>query len=762
MGKLVWAAIGFSAAALAAEYFLPVSGLPYIAAALAVLSVFGLLLKGGRRRIAMTLALSAALGMFLWWGRYMLLVSPCEALAGQDITVTAYVTDYPEPGEGYTGIPLRIIDGAPRVRGYIYCYDDDGEIPALEPGDEVTVTVRVLSAMETSSGERRHSQTALGRSFLCRALGVIEKTGRSDISWLYFPQRLAKAVKELCVRLFPEDAAPFIKALLTGDKADLYADVNLYGAMRASGVLHIVAVSGMHLVILVSFLQMLLGRGRRTSLICIPVMLVFVLMAGGGASVVRAAVMQSVLLLAPVFEREYDGPSGLAAALLAILIVNPMAIGGTAFQLSFSCVLGFVVFFQPLKAWCVEHLAMDSGLVRTAAGSIISTFCATVFSMPLSAYYFGVIPLFSWLANLLTLYIVTLCFAGGYIVCAAGAVWLPLGTVLARLVSWPIRLCMLVYRLIAKIPFGCFYTLNPAAVICLVCIYALFFAWWLLRRHGKRVYFILPAELCVIGICVVFLTGGLSFAGGDEVAVLDVGQGECVVLLDDTAAVMVDCGGSSWTNPGDIAADFLLSNGRTRVDMLILTHLHEDHTNGVASLLARLPVTYLILPADHDDDDRMLEGILAAAAGRDTTVLFLEEETAAQVGGMTLTMLLPEAGSDENERGIVVLAELSQMNALIMGDAGQSAELKLLSRGVVPDVDILVVGHHGSGSASGLLFLRAASPETAAISAGANNPYGHPADAVIGRLSDIGADILRTDEDGTVMIRQKAGEELYG
>lgn len=760
MGKLVWAACGFAAAAFAAEYLLPISGLPLLAAALAVLSLFGLLLKGGSRRAAMTLTLCAAAGLMMWWGRYELFVAPCEALSGQELTVTARVTDYPDEGSGYTGIPIRILEGAPRVRGYLYSYAE--ELPALEPGDIITVNVRALSAMELSSGGRRHTQTARGRSFLGRTLGDIEVAGRAASAWLYFPQRLARAVSSLCGELFPADTAAFARALMIGDKSDLYADTPLYGSMRSAGVLHIVAVSGMHIVILISFLQLLMGRSRRTSLICIPVMLVFVLMAGCTASVVRAAVMQSVLLLAPVFEREYDGPSSLAAALLLILLVNPMAAGSVSLQLSFSCVLGFTVLMPGLREWCARRLPMDNRLVRAAAGSVMCSVCAIVFSLPLSAYYFGVIPLFSWLANLLTLTAVEICFTGAYVVCAIGAVLPAVGAALAWLLSWLFRWCMLVYRLIEAIPFGCLYTLSYGAGAWLIGSYALFIVWAILRRRGVRIWLLIPAELCVIGALAVMLAGGVSLLGGAELTVLDVGQGQCVALLDGEAAVIVDCGGSGRTDAGSLAADLLRSRGKSRVDLLVLTHLHRDHTNGVVSLMERVSVSYLIVPGDYDDEDQMLGEILLAAERQDTTVLFLDEELTARVGGLTVTLLLPEAGSDENERGIVVLAESADMSALIMGDAGQSAELALMERGVVPDVDVLVVGHHGSSGATGLLFLRAARAETAAISVGAGNSYGHPAEQTVERLEDSGAEILRTDRDGTITIRQRAGSMLYG
>jgi len=196
--------------------------------------------------------------------------------------------------------------------------------------------------------------------------------------------------------------------------------------------------------------------------------------------------------------------------------------------------------------------------------------------------------------------------------------------------------------------------------------------------------------------------------------------------------------------------------------VLVLSHLHDDHTNGVRRLMDRLPVSWLILPADYDDEDRMLGEVTEAAAAHGVTVLFLEEETDIKAGDVDLSLLLPRAGSDENDRGIVTFARLGQTEILFMGDAGEAAELALLDRGLVPDADVLVVGHHGSAGSSGLLFLRACSPGIAVISVGAGNAYGHPARETLDRLYGCGASVLRTDENETITIRQTMGDAVYG
>ena len=756
MRKLTWAAVGFGCAAFLAEYVLPVQGLPYIAAALDVFLGLAFFLKG-RVRYKALLCLGAAMaGLLLWRLHYDRHVEPGEKLAGQTVSVTALVTDYPEKLDGYQRLMVRVIDGAPEERALFYLYENAAEVL---PGDIVKAQVRFRSVVTNDEG-RTHSYTSAGLNLRGYVQDELQIVGRSRNSWIYFPKTLCQGVKTLCDKLFSPDTAPFMKALLTGDTSDLKQDAALYSQMRVAGVLHIVAVSGMHLVILLGFLQLLLGRSRRTSLLCIPVMVLFVFMAGCRASIIRAAVMQAFFLLAPLFERESDGPTSLSAALLLLLLINPMAIGGVGLQLSFLCVLGFVTMHPPMHRWMQEHLPMGNPVVRVFSDSIAGTVCAVAFSTPVATLYFGTIPLFSVFSNLLTLPVVEICFSGGYILCALGAVWPAAAAMGAWVLEWGVRWCTLVYETIAAIPFACLYTVSKGAVWWLVSVYALWGIWFVLRRLGKRIGMVTPVCLCVIGLCAVFLSGGARFRPGmGELTVLDVGQGLCVTLLDDSAAVVVDCGGSD--DAGNIAANYLLAHGKNRVDLLVLTHLHDDHANGVATLLSRIPVDVILLPTNADDEGGLLSEIEAAAEEYETEILCLAEPCLARTGEMNLALYLPQAGTDINERGIVIRAEMGSMSAYIMGDAGTDAELVLLSQSAVDDVDVLVAGHHGSNGASGILFLKEARAEMAIVSVGRNS-YGLPAEEALARLAEYCPAVLRTDVTGNITIEEKAEDFSYG
>ncbi len=758
MRKLTWAAIGFGAGAFLAEYALPVQGLPYATAALALFLPLCFCWKGtARQRVALCL-LAAVAGLLSWWWHYERHVTPGEDLVGQRATITAVAMDYPARREGYTELLLRVETGAPTEKAVFYAY---GTVPEIGPGDLVELTVYVRSVMEEDGARIRYNrgEGEYLRGYVQSEILVLEK---EEHPWRYGPRLLCQKVKELCDALFSPDTAPVMKALLTGDSGDLRQSGDAYAHMRVAGVLHIVAVSGMHLVTLMGMLELALGRSRRTSLLCLPLLTVFVFMAGCRASILRAAVMYLVGLCAPILERENDGPTSLGAALLVILGINPMAIGGVAFQLSFACMLGFVCIQPALSRWCRKHLPMRNCLVRFSAKSISASLCALVFSLPLSAYYFETIPLLAPVANLLTLPVVTGCFGAGFILCALGAVWPFVAALGAWVVDWALRWCMLVYDVIAAIPFSCLYTVRGGAAWWLVSVYAIWAGWYFLRRRKRSVNASVPVCLCLMGLCLVLLSGNAVVREKEaELTVLAVGQGQSVALLTDEAAVLVDCGGTGGENAGDLAANYLLASGKTRVDLLVLTHLHVDHANGVERLLSRIPVSTILLPTEGDDADALRQTIQQTAAAHGTGLVFLDGPCQASLDDMELTLYLPQQGSGENEQGIVVLAELWGERVYVMGDVGESGELALLKSGALMDADVLVVGHHGSKTASSPLFLKGIQAETAIISAGENS-YGLPAEETVARLERYGSRVLCTREEGTITMKMGMDGWSYG
>jgi len=271
-----------------------------------------------------------------------------------------------------------------------------------------------------------------------------------------------------------------------------------------------------------------------------------------------------------------------------------------------------------------------------------------------------------------------------------------------------------------------------------------------------------PAFWAAIGLLVLLLCaaiglGRLEVERSDlTVTALDVGQGSSTALLSGGRAALVDCGGDGFRSAGDTAADYFAAMGRTRLDLLVLTHFDADHFNGVEQLFYRMEVDRVAVPAGEADPENAARlRLLAEAEGAE--VVLVDETRVLELGGAALTLFPPLGGGTSNESGLFALCTCGDFDVLITGDADAFVERMLVKYQAIPDIEVLVAGHHGSRNSSCEEFLRAAAPELALISAGTNNAYGHPAPETLERLKAAGAEVHRTDREGTVTVALRDG-----
>lgn len=241
-------------------------------------------------------------------------------------------------------------------------------------------------------------------------------------------------------------------------------------------------------------------------------------------------------------------------------------------------------------------------------------------------------------------------------------------------------------------------------------------------------------------------------------AALDVGQGASTLFYSRGHAVLVDCGGNSWDDPGDVAADYLQSLGSSHLDALILTHYHSDHTCGVAELLSRIDVSLIIAP-DVTPEDPLRQEILALAKEHGCSVELLLEDAAISFGDALLSIYEPLGKGSANEEGLSVLCTVGSFDVLITGDMDAVVERRLVKYKSLPDIELLMVGHHGSKTATSEELLLAVTPERAVISSGYNS-YGHPALEAMERLGAVGCEIYRTDLMGTASFIIQKEEQM--
>lgn len=379
-----------------------------------------------------------------------------------------------------------------------------------------------------------------------------------------------------------------------------------------------------------------------------------------------------------------------------------------------------------------------------------------VFTAPLIAWYFNIFVVVAPLAGLLAVPAAGWSFMAAFVTTLLGFVWLPLGRALGWLSFALVRYILWTAKTLTALPFHAVYFDNRYLAYWMAYTYIAFIG-CALTRDSRRKY-ALASVLSALLLAVSVWLGGSAGRYGDMGALaLDVGQGESVALWSGREAALVDCGSSnSFVDAGGTAADRLESMGLHRLRCVVVTHYHADHTNGLYELLARLPVDTLYMP-DIEDEYGVRQRLEELAAEKGMDVVLVTDTVQLTLGDMTLTVYPPvTAGGDLNEQGLTALATAGDFDILITGDMAGSTERKLAETYALPDVEVLVVSHHGSRYSSDETFLRAIRPETAVISVG-DNSYGHPAGETLQRLTDAGADIWRTDEQGTVRITVNGG-----
>ena len=665
-----------------------------------------------------------------------------EALADTQQALTMTLTEYPTETRFGAKVTVRA-EGLP---GKLTYYGDP-PLLQLSPGQCLTDEVYLQSASRIRDDDVTVFNSK-GVFLLAYSRGTVAFHAGTVDAPRWWPTRLGRAMQARIRELFSGDDAGFLLALLTGRKGELstQADVDLSEA----GVYHILAVSGMHCAYLLAMVGFLAGKHRRrlTAAAAIPTLIFYAVLTGGSPSVVRACVMLSFLTAAPLFRRESDPPTALMTALFLILLDNPFAAKSVSLQLSFGAVVG-LLWLSPKLYRGLAGEKKHGRLFTFTTVSISTTFGCLALTAPISAYYFGSFAPVSLLSNLLCLWAVGIVFIGGLAAVLLSFFCLPLGTVIGLVPRLLIKYILSVCHALAALPYHGVYFCNPYLKYWLGFVYLLFAAAWLLKPKGRR-KFAVAAALSVLTLAVTVRAGESRFCHRLNAAAVDVGQGQSVILRSGTETALVDCGsGNNWRDAGCDTADELLTMGCRRVDRVILTHFDDDHINGVEHLLARMGAETLTIPKAEGGAalDRLLE--LAERYGMDVETV--TEETHLPFGNGELTIFPPLGVSGSNELGLTVLASAGEHDFLITGDMERATEKKLIETYELPELDVLMAGHHGSKNSTSKELLDAVTPGTVIISVGSNS-YGHPAEDTLRRLARAGCDIYRTDRHGTVYL----------
>ena len=743
MRKLMFLTVGFACGCVLGSYLLFGTTLILVAASCLLLGSTIWLLRKQPAIIISLIALGIGLGAG-WLSLFdSLYLQSARQYDGMVINAEIEIADYSRDTQYGIAVDGRMQLDGKQFR--VYTYLKGGP---LKPGNVISGEFRLRF---TGSGGQEDVTFHPGKGIflLAYAQGDVDVTESETPTIKFLPAELRRGIQNTLDAAFPADTVGFARALLLGDSSKLSPEDDT--AFQVSGIRHVIAVSGLHVSILFSFVYCVFGKRRiPTALIGIPLLILFAAIAGITPSIVRACIMQCLMIFALLFRKEYDPPTALSFAVLTMLLVNPFTVTSASFQLSVGCIIGIFLFYSRIYNYLLTVLPAPKGktlrglLIRWGAGCIAVTLSAMAITTPLTAYYFGAVSIVGILTNLLTLWVISFVFYGCMLACLAGAVWIGAGKVVGMVVAWPIRYVLFTSRTLASTPISSVYTSSIYIILWLIFCFVLVIAFLLMKRK-KPVVLI---SCIILGLALSVAASYLEPKLDDfRVTVVDVGQGQAVLLQSGDETILVDCGGDTGQSAANTVAQQLLSQGITRLDSLILTHFDDDHAGGAAYLMDRIPADKLYLP-DCSDDGNLKEELKDAFSDR---IIWITQKDEQSGNWGKLTLFPGDATKGDNNGGLCILFQAENCDILITGDWANTQEIALVQSETLPQLELLVVGHHGSSSSTSFALLSETMPKLAVISVGEDNSYGHPSDDVLQRLEMFGCEVWRTDLDGTLI-----------
>jgi competence protein ComEC len=661
--------------------------------------------------------------------------------------------------------------------------------PTVEPGDVIEVSGRVRPRPDSAYGAYLERLGAWG-SLAADAVRPMSADAGGPARALEGLRR--RAGDALTVTL-PEPEAGLAAGILIGLRDRVDRDVA--AAFTTAGVSHIVAISGWNIAIVAAAITAVAGRlhRRRRAIITVLAITAYVAFAGASASVLRAGAMAGVVLLARETGRAGDAAAALGWAVVVLLLADPALVGDAGFQLSTTATAGLMAWGTPTTAWLTSvSRGRLPGWVSESLGVSLAAQLAT---LPIVLASFGRLAVIAPVVNLVVVPLVAPAMAAGLVAMLAGAmVGLGAPTAVGAILGAPawvaLRVIISLVEATAALPFASL-TLEPpwggvaAAVMAAGIGLAMVarrrdIARWLPStggrapatspgtarpgrptRRGGSTRVLRAATLALVTSVVV--TGGVIAvrpAGGVRITVLDVGQGDAILVEGaDGGRLLIDGG----PDPDRllVVLDRHIPPWDRRIDAVVLSHPHEDHVAGLALLLDRYRVARVFEPGMRGPGPGYAAWLDRLGRPGAPVRLGLATGDRLAVDAIRFRVLWPDRGSVPaeppdtgtgiNNVSIVLLGEVGGRRFLLTGDIEQDIDPVVLARGV-PRVDLLKVAHHGSRTATTEAFVEAAHPTVAVASAGADNPYGHPARSTLERLRASGARVYRTDQDGSVTV----------
>lgn len=583
-------------------------------------------------------------------------------------------------------------------------------------------------------------------------------------SWLF---SIRKNIADKIDELQQPQTVGLLKGLVLGDKSEIDNETKM--EFINSGVAHVLAVSGQQVGFIAVIFIILLGRVNiyLRTMLTVLTLIFFLLITGLQAAVLRATIMAFVVFAASVSGREINAWNTISIAALIILLIDVNQLFDPGFQLSFVAVMATIGLYPYFSAW-LKELNLKSKIIKGLLVMFFMSLAAQIGVLPFTNFYFGKISIVSMISNLFVIPAISVILANVITTLFVSMISVQIAAIFALAGDGITALLFYLIKISATQDFSFIRVPNFSMQDAIIFYCFLFFLIFTLR-YTKRMFIKLMLIILVVLNTVVFCSLDNKNILPDNrlsVMMIDVGQGDAFLIkLPNGKTMLIDAGSSqfNYDNGARVILPLLDYLGLSKIDYGFISHMDTDHFAGFVSLVNQNRVKEIIKPDidSTDKNDCHFEQLLAlknipVGYYRDTSLVVQN----TRVYLLCDTHKPPINKFKINDRSGIIKIVHGKISFLFVGDAHVKMENYLTARwNNFLDVDVLKAGHHGSKTSSGENFLNFVKPNISLISVGEQNKFGHPSQVVLDRLRNLNSQLLRSDEEGAVIL-QSDGDQI--
>lgn len=623
------------------------------------------------------------------------------------------------------------------------------------------------------------------------SIEILAKNSNNPI--FTFANNINLKIKENINRLIPEKYSAIFTGLILGDTSKVEEEVN--DNFKIANISHVLAISGMHITYIVIGIELLLKRGigkRKTRIITIIILVMYMFITGFMPSVVRSSIMGIIMLISKLIHRKNDIWTSISLSLLILLIYNPFLILNVGLQLSYLGTIGIVCFnknvYNFLRKLKIRNKKIKYRINRKfilfmdKIKEILSvTLSAQIVILPILLFNFNILGIYFFISNILVSIIIGPIIIVGFVCILISFISIEIAKILSIFMSVGIQILISISE-ISHLPFSKIYIPTPKVwqiviyYICVIVINKIYISFNLkepdftsirirnlvallkfkFRQNKNKVL-----KVLIVFVLLVFILN--TIPQKLKIHFVDVGQGDCTFITTPQNKTILIDGGGSMSEEYDVGKStllpYILDRGYTKLDYVFISHFDQDHVGGILTILEELRVGQVYISKQEQDSENY-QKFLKIVKDKKIQVKVLKQGDCLKIEkNLYFDILWPiEEQIQENvlnNNAMVMKLRYGKFSMLFTGDIEAIAEEKILDfykeKGEsILKSDVLKVAHHGSKTSTTQSFFEKVNPKICLIGVGKNNMFGHPTAEVLERIN--GTKVYRTDENGEIIL----------